>query len=159
MKHALRCAVAAAILAFAWKDSVLTIRWPPAGIAVEAPKPDAELIAIGAPVAKIVAGMLPADRQHLSAFYDAMAFVLLRDGERREPIISDTDKFTAFHSGSLNLAIEKKNVGKYPGLDRAIDMTFVTAVGADQSAIDEDKRNRMIATCGVLSWIFGIHHE
>lgn len=152
--------MAAVLLLFAWKDSFVSISWPPKGIAsVESPKPDRELLKWADEVGKVAPKMLPGDRQHLAAFYDAMAFVLLRDGDRSQPIISDTDKFVAFHAGSLNLAIEKKNVGKYPGLDKAIDYAFFSAIGPESSSMDRDKRNALVAACGVLSWAFGIHHE
>lgn len=160
MNNTARIAVAAVLLLFAWKDSFVSITWPPPGIAaVDTPKPDRELLKWVEEVAKVTPRMLPTDRQHLAAFYDAMAFVLLRDGDRSQPIIADTDKFVAFHAGSLNLAIEKKKVGKYPGLDKAIDLTFFNAIGPESSPIDREKRNALVAACGVLSWAFGIHHE
>jgi hypothetical protein len=88
-----------------------------------------------------------------------MAFVLLRDGDRPEPIISDTDKFVAFHAGSLQLAIDRKDVGKYDGLGAAIDEAFVGAVGADAVKVDAAVRARLVAASGVLSWTFSIHGE
>jgi hypothetical protein len=88
-----------------------------------------------------------------------MAFVLLRDGDRDKPIIGNTDQFAVFHAGTLNLAIEKANVGKYPGLDRAIDMTFFNAAGAESAVIDADRRTKLVAACGVLSWVFRVHGE
>jgi hypothetical protein len=148
----------AVLLLFAWRGSVLDIKWPPAHIADTAvPKPSPELLALADDLRPILPKMMPADRQYLSSFYDAMAFVLMQDGDRSTPIIGDTDKFTVFHAGSLNLAIEKKNVGKYPGLDKAIDTTFFKAVGADVSALDREKRTKLIAACGVLSWVFRVH--
>jgi hypothetical protein len=160
MSQFVRWIVVAMLLLFSWKGSVLQIKWPPAGMKnIAAPRPPAELIAEAAEVAKVVPKMLPGDRRHLSAFYDAMACVLVNDGERAEPIISTTAKFSAFHAGSLNLAIQKKKVGIYPGLDKAIDMTLMRFAGADESAIDTDKRNKLVTACGVLSWVFAIHHE
>lgn len=160
MNKTARIAVAALLLLFAWKDSFVSVSWPPTGVQLEdIPKPNSELLKWGEQVAAIAPKMLPGDRQHLASFYEAMQFILLRDGDRAQPIISDTDKFVAFHSGSLKLAIEKKKVGLYPGLDKAIDLTFIAAAGADSSQIDGKKRDELIAACGVLSWILGIHHE
>lgn len=155
-----RYIVAVVILFFAWKGSVLDLSWPPANTpSVVVPKPDAELLAWADQLQPILPRMLPADRQYLSSFYDAMAFVLLRDGDRDKPIVSDTEQFAAFHAGSLQLAIEKANVGKYPGLDRAIDSVFFAAAGAESMPIDKDRRAKLIAACGVLSWAFAIHND
>lgn len=159
MKIQARHIVAIVLLAFAWKGSELKIDWPtlPKPAAVAAAKPTADQLAWAAELKPILPKMLPADRKYLSAFYDATAFILIQDGARSTPIIGDTDKFTIFHAGSLQLAIEKKNVGKYPGLDKAIDSVFLNASGADVAAIDADKRAKLIAACNVLSWAFRVN--
>jgi bifunctional ADP-heptose synthase (sugar kinase/adenylyltransferase) len=160
MSHYARWFVVALLLFFSWKDSIHSIKWPPVGLRTDSlPAPPAELIAEASGVAKIAAKMLPEDRQHLSAFYDAMAFILANDGERAEPIVSTTAKFAALHAGSLNLAIQKKKVGAYPGLDKAIDAALMKIAGDDESAVDAEKRKKLIAACGVLSWVLAIHHE
>jgi hypothetical protein len=156
----MRFIVAAVVLFFAWKGSVLDISWPPAPVAaITVPKPDPEILKWADQLQPLLPRMLPADRAYLSSFYDAMAYVLMRDGDRDKPIVGDTEQFAMFHAGSLQLAIEKANVGKYPGLDRAIDTTFFNAAGADSTPIDKDRRSRLVAACGVLSWAFAIHHE
>jgi hypothetical protein len=160
MRIQARHIVAIVLLAFAWKGSELKIDWPtlpkPAAVAAAA-KPTADQLAWAADLKAILPKMLPADRKYLSAFYDATAFILIQDGSRSTPIIGDTDKFTIFHAGSLQLAIEKKNVGKYPGLDKAIDSVFLNASGADVAAIDADKRAKLIAACNVLNHVFRIN--
>jgi len=156
----LRHIVAAAILLFAWKGSEINLSWPPAGIRpVVAAKPDDALLPWVADLKPLLPKMLPQDREYLASFYDAMAFVLLQDGDREKPIVSDTEKFAAFHAGSLQLAIKKANVGKYPGLDAAIDSAFFKAAGAETSPIDKEKRVKLAAACGVLSWAFHVNHE
>lgn len=155
-----RYIVAGVILLFAWKGGELDIPWPPSPIkTIETAKPDAALLAWADDLRPILPKMLPGDREYLAAFYDAMSFILLQDGNRTTPIVSDTEKFAVFHAGSLQLAIEKKNIGKYPGLDAAIDIVFFDAAGADVSAIDADKRAKLIAACSVLSYVFRIHGE
>jgi len=152
--------VAVVLLAFAWRGNELKMQWPtlpkPAAAAAAA-KPTAEQLAWAGELKAILPKMLPADRQYLSSFYDATAFIVTQDGARSTPIIGDTDKFTVFHAGSLQLAIEKKNVGKYPGLDKAIDSVFLNASGADVAAIDADKRAKLIAACNVLAWAFRVN--
>ncbi len=153
-------AVAAVLLVFAWRGSELNVQWPPVPVsAIKVPRPEPELMKLAADVGKILPKMTPTDRRYLAHFYDAMAFVLLRDGDREKPIISDTDKFSAFHGGSLRLAIDKSDVGKYDGLGEAIDMTFIKANGADVLKVDEKVRRNLVVACGVLSWTFSIHGE
>jgi hypothetical protein len=159
MKPWSRYIVAGVLLAFAWRGSVLDIQWPPKPFTEPvAPQPDPAILKWAEGLGPIVSKMTPADRQYLANLYDAMAFVLLRDGKRDEPIITTTDWFVRFHTGTLRLAIDRENVGKYQGLGEAIDQVFVNAVGADQRALDEAGRVKLVAACGVLSWVFSIHH-
>lgn len=151
-----RYIVAAVLVIFAWKGSVLETIWPPQASrhAVQTPRPPAEVLALASPLKPILPKMLLKDRQYLAAFYDAVTFVLLRDGDRPEPIIGTTDQFQSFHANSLRLAIDRESVGKYPGLAEAIDETIVSIAGAEASRIDEDKRGKLIAACATLAWSF-----
>jgi hypothetical protein len=154
-----RYIVAAVLLVFAWRGSELKMQWPQmaATTAVSAAeKPSTDQLAWAADLKAILPRMLPSDREYLAAFYDATRFVLTQDGERSTPIIGDTDKFTVFHAGSLQLAIQKKNVGKYPGLDKAIDAVFLNAAGADVQALDKVTREKLIAACNVLAYVFKV---
>jgi hypothetical protein len=156
----MRYIVAAILLVFAWKGSELTTIWPPAPLtSVDTPKPSPELLRLAEPLKPILPRMLPKDRQYLATLYDAMAYVILRDGDREKPIVGSNDQFAAFHAGTLNLAIDKAAVGKYPGLAEAIDEVFVNALGADVRELDADARKHLIAACGVLSWSFGIGRD
>ena len=162
MKIEARHIVAGVLLFFAWRGGELGVKWPQlplptAAVAVAVVKPTADQLAWASELKAILPKMLPSDRQYLAAFYDATKFVLTQDGERSTPIIGDTDKFTVFHAGSLQLAIQKKNVGKYPGLDKGIDSVFLAAAGADVKAIDKDTREKLIAACNVLAHAFRIN--
>lgn len=160
MKLEARYIVAAALLWFVWKGQEMTIPWPQAPqVTVEATKPPADEMAWAEQLRPILPKMLPADRQYLASFYDAMKFVIRQDGERSSPIVGDTEKFTVLHAGSLQLAIERKKVGKYPGLDVAIDSVFSAACGADVSAVNPDRRKKLIAACNVLSYALAVKHE
>ena len=154
--------MAAVLLVFAWRGGELDMKWPqmpqPAAVA-KTEKPTQDQLAWAADLKAILPKMLPSDRQYLAAFYDATKFVLTQDGERSTPIIGDTDKFTVFHAGSLQLAIQKKNVGKYPGLDKAIDAVFLNAAGADVKAIDKDTRDKLLAACSVLAYAFKVNSD
>ena len=152
--------MAGVLLFFAWRGATLNMEWPVAGAQpVRVPQPAKENLAWAADVAKIVPRMTPKDRRYAAHFYDAMAFVLLRDADRDRPIIADTTKFEAFQAGSLQLAIDRKDVGKYDGLGAAIDAAFVQAAGANVQDVTPEVRNKLVAACGVLAWTFDIHGE
>lgn len=164
MSQRVRFAVAVVLLIFAWKGAELSLPWPPADTPTTVnrpapPKPAASMLAWAEPLRPILPSMTPTDRRYLASLYDAMAFVLLRDGERDQPIVSTTDKFAEFHSGTLRLAVDRKDVGKYSGLGEAIDQTFIAAIGVDAKGLDAETRARVVAACGVLSWVFSIHGE
>lgn len=155
-----RYLVAAMLLFFAWKGAVLEMEWPPIPAATaRTPAPSAENLKWAVSLRPIVTKITPRDRAYLANFYEATAFVLLRDADRAPPIIKDTNSFEAFHAGSLDLAIDRKDVGKYDGLGAAIDEVFIAANGADIKSLDADVRAKLVAACGVLSWTFTIHGE
>lgn len=155
-----RYLVVGVLLIFAWKGSSLSIPWPPENTDPTIPQPAPALLAWVEPVRPIAAKMLPKDRQYLSSLYDAMAFVLIRDGKRGpEAIISTTEKFVAFHASTLRLAIDRESVGKYPGLAQAIDQVFVSAIGAEVRAIGEADTAKLVGACNALSWVLKIHGE
>lgn len=152
--------MAAVLLLFAWKGSALTVSWPPAPAAtVVVPKPEPVLLEWAEPMRAILPGMLVKDREYLASFYDAMTFILIRDGGRSKPIVDTTDKFVVFHAGSLQMAIDKANVGKYPGLGEAIDQTIVNAIGADVRALSPEDRTKLTAACSVLAYVLKVGND
>lgn len=152
-----RYAVAAILLVFAWKGSSVNLSWPPAPTpAVVIPKPQSVLIEWVEPLKPILPKMLVKDREYLASFYDALSFVLIRDAGRDEPIVRTTSDFVAFHAGSLQLAIDKANVGKYPGLGEAIDLSIINAIGADQRALSAEDRTKLTAACSTLAYAFKV---
>lgn len=160
MKIPVRYIVAVVLLVFSWKGSELTTLWPPApATSIDTPKPSAELLALAKPLQPILPRMLPKDRMYLASLYDALAYVIMRDGDREKPIVSSTEAFANFHAGTLRLAIDKAKVGQYPGLAEAIDQVYVAALGADVRELDKASRERLVAACGVLSWSFGIGRD
>lgn len=152
-----RYVVAAILLVFAWKGSNISLEWPPAPTpAVVIPKPENVLIEWVQPLKAILPKMLVKDREYLASFYDALSFVLIRDAGRETPIVKTTTDFVAFHAGSLQLAIDKANVGKYPGLGEAIDLSIVNALGADVRALSDDDRVKLTAVCSTLAYVFKV---
>lgn len=152
-----RYVVAALLLVFAWKGSSLTIPWPPApATTVVIPKPDNVLLEWVEPLKPILPKMLVKDREYLASFYDAMSFVLIRDAAREKPVVKTTGDFVAFHAGSLQLAIDRANVGKYPGLGEAIDLSIVNALGGDVRALSDEDRVKLTAVCSTLAYAFKV---
>jgi hypothetical protein len=156
-----RIAVAVVLLVFAWKGSSLKIEWPPAGggVSVVVPKPEGVILEWAEPLRPILPKMLAKDREYLSNFYDALSFVLIRDSKRPSPIVKTTGDFVVFHAGSLQMAIDKEAVGKYPGLGEAIDQTFVNALGADQRLLSADDRTKLTAACSVLAYALKVGND
>jgi hypothetical protein len=156
-----RIAVAVVLLVFAWKGSSLKIEWPPMGpgTAVTIPRPDGVILEWAEPLRPILPKMLAKDREYLANFYDALSFVLIRDADRDPPIVRTTSDFVAFHAGSLQLAIDKAAVGKYPGLAEAIDQTIINALGADQRALSSEDRTKLTAACTVLAYALKVGND
>jgi hypothetical protein len=155
-----RYVVAAVLVFFCWNGVKFDMAWPPEStseptIAV----PSEAQLAWAEPLKAVLPKMLPSDREYLSAFYDALGFVIYQDGSRSSPAVTSSDQFVQLHAGSLNLAIEKKNVGKYPGLDRAIDQVFLAACGAESVSLTKESRMTLVSACNTLAWAFRIHHE
>ena len=151
-----RLLVAGTLLFFAWKGNELDLQWPPEG-GRRIVTPERETIAWvrEVPVEK----MLPKDRLYLSDFYDALAWVVMRDRLRTTPVIKTNEDFARFHAGSLQLAIDKGDVGKYPGLGKAIDQVFVDCLGDDVVPLGDDEHDMIIAATNALAWRFAIHGE
>lgn len=156
-----RWILAAVILFFTWKGSISDIHWPPleqvAGI--RCPQPPAENLRWAAPLKAKLSRMTPGDRNYLANFYDALGFVVARDGDQTKPVITDTGRFEAFHGGSLRLAVDRDDVGKYDGLGEAIDQTIANALGDDAKTMDAATRQKVVDACAVLAWTFTIHGE
>ena len=152
-----RYAVAVVLLLFAWKGSNISLEWPPAPTpAVVIPRPENVLIEWVEPLKAILPKMLVKDREYLASFYDALSFVLIRDAARETPIVKTTTDFVAFHAGSLQLAIDRANVGKYAGLGEAIDLSIVNALGGDVRTLSDEDRVKLTAVCSTLAYAFKV---
>lgn len=152
-----RYVVAAILLVFAWKGSNIALEWPPAPTpSVVIPRPENVLLEWVEPLRPILPKILVKDREYFASFYDALSFVLIRDASREKPIVCTTGDFVAFHAGSLQLAIDKANVGRYPGLGEAIDLSIINALGADARALSDEDRVKLTAVCSTLAYVFKV---
>lgn len=152
-----RYIVAGLLVWFTWKGATMPLAWPPEQVEVVTPEPSDE--ARGWVSHLKVDNILPKDRIYLSGFYSAIGYVMDRDADLEEPIVTSNDKFTRLHSGSLQHAIEKGEVGKYPGLGRDIDKVFFEAAGDEAAAMDDDMRENIVDACDALAWKFDINGE
>jgi len=88
-----------------------------------------------------------------------MAFVLRRDAELNEPVITTTAKFAELQAGSLGFAIDAGDVGQYPGLGQSLDRVFFAAAGDDDTSMTPALRERIAAVCDGLAWRFWMNGE
>lgn len=157
---AVRFIAVALLLLFAWRGEIGSLRWPPASkpaVAIDG-RPDDEAMSWTSGIN--VNGMTPRDRIYLSSFYQALAFIKANDGKSQTQVMDSTQKFAAFHAGSLQLAVDKGDVGRYPGLGASIDRAFFAAAGdRDDKPIDADTGDRLIRCSKALAWRFAIHAD
>lgn len=141
-----------------------TIVWRSVGAAAllwfafAAPKPPPEtpVPAMASLVKDVVVPGVPADSVYLSALYEALGDVLKRDAALPKPKIGTTDMVAQIHASALQLAIDRKDVGKTPNLGESIDKAFAAALGLDSTALDKAKRDAAVGICEALAWKFGI---
>ncbi len=123
--------------------------------------------------------ILPADRMYVADFYGSMDWVLGNDGDHDAPKLDTTEKFRRAHSASLDVAIARGKVGKYPGLGESIDRALALAAAgiSDGDCKDEEKvakaindglsprpmtkalRERIRDCCRALEWKLRINGE
>lgn len=81
-------------------------------------------------IARLLSGAPTADKKRIQGIYEALVFVLKRDQMRPAgELVKTTAQWRELHGNTLDNAIEQ--VGKYPGLDVAIERVFKTTVGTD----------------------------
>lgn len=126
--------IVAVVLLFVWKDRLDSIVHPRDVPAVAAVAPDAEAKAWTSAIQ--ADGILPVDRDYYGRYFDALDWVIGNDGAHDAPLIDTNEKLRRFIAGSLDAAIEKQMVGKYPGLGESLDRAFaIAASGVDASTL------------------------
>lgn len=139
-----------AMLLFCWKGAAVRYEWT-GGASVR--KPSKVVREWVRPVRPWLRRMLPVDRQYLTAFYEAAAFVLSSDGDRDEPILATTADFLVFHAGSLDLAVADGRLAFCPALCEA----FVAAVGPECLDVTRTVRRRLVACCKALAYTLRVN--
>tara|TARA_Y100000401_G_scaffold61794_2_gene49059 strand:+ start:7433 stop:7897 length:465 start_codon:yes stop_codon:yes gene_type:complete len=108
------------------------------------------------PLSKLVPSMFPYDRDHLNSLYEAMGIVLSRDARLDKPLIETTEDLAVMHADTLRLAIDQEDIGKVPGLGKAIDSVFAEILGPEVAPLSGEKRRQAIRVCELLSWKFQV---
>lgn len=101
--------------------------------------------AASGPVAAALSSASSTDRERVRAIYQALADVTTRDAGSR---IATVAAWRAVHSDALRLAVGGTDlVGKYPGLDKAVEKVLAEHVGLDNSAITPEVAGKIAAGC------------
>lgn len=135
MSAAVRAIIVAVVLFFLWRGKIDTLLHrrndparPPLVVVDDLARAWARDVSVDS--------ILPADRAYYSDFFDSLVWILLNDGNHDTPILDTNEKLRRFYAGSLDLAIEKKAVGKYPGLGESLDRAFALAAsGIDPATL------------------------
>ena len=153
-----RFIVSAILLLFAWRGGVLDLKWPTSEkLRVNTPVLSDEAKEWVQPVAALLPKILPADRKYINHFYDAFGSIIESDGQNESPLIYDTERLRRLHAGSLQFAIEKNKVGKYPGLAEAIDSVFFSALGAEVRPITSEDRATAIEAANAIAYAMQVN--
>lgn len=101
--------------------------------------------AASGPVAAALQSATSTDRERVRAIYQALADVTTRDAGSR---IATVAAWRAVHSDALRLAVGGTDlVGKYPGLDRAVEQVLAQHVSLDNVAITPEVASKLVAGC------------
>ena len=136
-----------------WVAGLLLLLWVvfPNGIKLPVPvnTPDA-VVPAGETDPAIVALLKDAavaDRGRVVSIYEGLQFVLTRDKGQR---INTTEKWAELQANTLQLAVEQ--VGKYPGLDAAINDVFLRVLGTDDVlSANADVQLKLIKACEIIA--------
>jgi len=89
----------------------------------------------------------PADKSRIVSIYEGMKFVLARDKGQR---INTTEKWRDYQANTLQLSVEQ--VGKYPGLDVAIEGVFKAVVGTDDVLpANPETQQKLLKACEIIA--------
>lgn len=94
------------------------------------------------PVAKALESAPSSDRAKVKAIYQALGDVMARDSGR---LITTTAAWRAIYSDALRLAVGGTDfVGKYPGLDTAVEEVLAKHYQLENVAIDSELAAKIV---------------
>jgi hypothetical protein len=97
------------------------------------------------PVASALSSAPSTDRAKVKAIYRALGDLMARDSGR---LITTTAAWRAIYQDALRLAVGGTDlVGKYPGLDRAVEETLAKHYTLDNVPVDDALAKQIVAAC------------
>ncbi|NBO19476.1 MAG: hypothetical protein EBV03_09685 [Proteobacteria bacterium] len=130
------------LLALSFFLPAAAVKPPVSPVPVEPAAP----VAVDAKVGEVLAAATDDDRANIVGIYTGLKTVLLRDNGQ---LVNNTEKFSVLQANTLKLAVEQ--VGKYPGLDLAIEAVFEKAVGTkDVTTVTPELVGKLAAACDLI---------
>lgn len=103
-----------------------------------------------AEIVRVLAAATAADKANVNGIYTALATILRRDIAKPPARITTTEQWADLQANTLQLAIEQ--VGKYPGLDKAIEAVFLAKLGTDDVLPGTpDTQAKLIDACETIA--------
>jgi hypothetical protein len=98
-------------------------------------------------IVELLAKASAADKGRVQSIYSGLATVLRRDATVKR--LKTTEQWAELQAATLDLAVEQ--VGKYPGLDVAINDVFLATVGTDDVLpANDETRGKLIKACEIV---------
>lgn len=90
-----------------------------------------------------------ADKRRIYGVYSGLAHVLKRDAGK---LMRTTEQWALVQANTLDNAIDTQAVGKYPGLDVAINDVFLRVMGTDEvTPNNPDTQAKLIRACTIIA--------
>lgn len=115
------------------------------------PEPTDVVVVPAAPkdakIVELLKAATPTDKARVQSIYSGLAAVLRRDAVKKR--LKTTEQWAELQAATLDLAVDQ--VGKYPGLDVAINDVFLATVGTDDVLPNNDEtRGKLIKACEII---------
>lgn len=144
MKKLVLVAGVVLVLSFVFPNGIsLPVVTPP----VE--KPDEVVVTVPADpkIAELLKNATPADKARVRGIYSGLVTVLRRDAVKKR--LKTTEQWADLQANTLELAVDQ--VGKYPGLDVAINDVFLRVMGTDDVLpANDETRGKLIEACEII---------
>ena len=97
-------------------------------------------------IVEVLAKATAADRANIGGIYTGLKTVITRDNGQS---VNNTERWSVLQARTLQLAVDQ--VGKYPGLDAAIEAVFLAEVGTDDVVpVTADTVAKLVKACDVI---------
>jgi len=102
--------------------------------------------AVTGPVAVALKSASSSDRARVRGIYRALADITERDAAQQ---ITTLEEWRSINASTLRLAAGKTDlVGKYPGLDKAVEEVLLSKIGSlDNVSLDDAMVKKIVAGC------------